>query len=43
MNFTVTPTDATLGAVITDINLGTLDDDSWVDLYQAFETYFCHS
>ena len=39
MNFTVTPTDTTLGAVITDIDLGTLADDSWADLYQAFLTY----
>lgn len=39
MSFTVTATDATLGAVITNIDLGTFNDDTWADLYRAFLTY----
>ncbi len=39
MNFTVTPIDATLGAVVTDIDLATLDDATWSDLYETFLEY----
>ncbi len=35
----VTPIDATLGAVVTDINLADLSDDAWQALYQTFLQY----
>lgn len=38
-HFTVTPTEATLGAVVTDIDLRELDDASWEALYAEFLTY----
>jgi alpha-ketoglutarate-dependent taurine dioxygenase len=39
MNLTVTPTDATIGAVVTDVDLANLDDETWTDIYQAFLKY----
>jgi alpha-ketoglutarate-dependent taurine dioxygenase len=39
MTITVTPVDATLGAVITDVNLADLADDTWAEIYSAFLTY----
>ena len=36
MNMTVTPIDASLGAVVTDIKLKDLDDATWADLYAMF-------
>jgi alpha-ketoglutarate-dependent taurine dioxygenase len=36
MNFTVSATDATLGAVVTNINLAALDDATWTALYTEF-------
>lgn len=36
---TIEPTDATLGAVITDIELASLDAETWAELYAAFLTY----
>ena len=39
MSITVTPTDATLGAVITDVDLAQLDDATWEEIHAAFLTY----
>ena len=39
MSITVTPIDATLGAVVTDVDLATLDDDTWARIHAAFLTY----
>ena len=36
MPITITTTDATLGAVITDVNLAELDDSTWDQVHQAF-------
>lgn len=36
MPMTITPVNATLGAVITGIDLAALDDKTWSDLYQTF-------
>ena len=36
MPITVTPTDATLGAVVTDVDLAELDDDTWQEIHSAF-------
>ena len=36
MPITVTPTDATLGAIVTDVDLATLDDDTWKEIHAAF-------
>ena len=36
MPITVTPTDATLGAVVTNVDLAELDDDTWQDIHAAF-------
>lgn len=36
---TVTPADATLGAVVADLDLGALDDDSWICVEDAFHEY----
>ena len=39
MGVTVTPVDATLGAVVTDVDLAKLDDATWSDVYAAFLEY----
>ena len=39
MTITVTPSDATLGAIVTNVNLAELDDAGWGDVYQAFLKY----
>ncbi len=36
MPITVTPTDATLGAVVTNVDLADLDDDTWQEIHAAF-------
>ena len=36
MSYNVTPTDATIGAAITNIDLRKLDDDTWSNLYADF-------
>ena len=36
MTLTVTPLDATLGAVVTDVDLAGLDDDTWAEIHAAF-------
>ena len=36
MPITVTPTDATLGAIVTDVDLATLDDATWQEIHAAF-------
>ena len=36
MPITVTPTDATLGAVVTDVDLAELDDATWEEIHAAF-------
>ena len=39
MTITVTPIDATLGAVVTDVKLGELDDAIWEEIHAAFLEY----
>src|SRR5690349_17947426 len=39
MTITVTPVDATLGAVITDVDLGNLTDQTWAQIHAAFLQY----
>ena len=39
MPLTVTSIDATLGAVVTDVNLASLDDATWGEIHTAFVTY----
>jgi transposase len=39
MAITVTPIDATLGAVITDVDLAKLTDESWAQIHAAFLEY----
>ena len=39
MTPTITPTDATLGAVITDVNLASLSDEEWRIVEDAFHEY----
>ena len=39
MPITVTPTQATLGAVVTDVDLGSLDNATWEEIHSAFLTY----
>lgn len=39
MPITVTPTDATLGAVVTDVDLAQLDDATWEEIHAAFLQY----
>lgn len=39
MAITVSPTNATLGAVVTDIDLETLGDRDWSEIYKAFLEY----
>jgi alpha-ketoglutarate-dependent taurine dioxygenase len=36
MTFTITPTGATLGAIVTGVDLANLDDASWADIERAF-------
>jgi alpha-ketoglutarate-dependent taurine dioxygenase len=38
-DMTITPIDATLGAVVTDISLKDLDDEAWSSLYATFLEY----
>jgi alpha-ketoglutarate-dependent taurine dioxygenase len=39
MTITIEPVDATLGAIITDVDLATLDDATWAEIHAAFLTY----
>jgi len=39
MSITVKPVDATLGAVVTDVDLTRLDDPTWGEIHQAFLQY----
>ena len=39
MSIEVTPIDATLGAVVTGVDLAELDDDTWEEIRDAFLTY----
>ena len=39
MPLTVTPIDATLGAVVTGVDLASLDDATWEEIHSAFLTY----
>ena len=39
MPITVTPTHATLGAVVTDVDLAQLDDAAWAEVHAAFLQY----
>jgi len=39
MTITVTPVDATLGAVITDVDLANLTDETWAEIHKAFLDY----
>ena len=39
MAITVTPIDATLGAVVTDVSLANLDDATWNEVHAAFLDY----
>lgn len=39
MTITVKPIDATLGAVITNVDLANLTDEGWADIHAAFLTY----
>ena len=39
MSITISPIDATLGAVVTDIDLANLTDDLWAEVHTAFLEY----
>jgi alpha-ketoglutarate-dependent taurine dioxygenase len=39
MTITVTPVDATLGAVITGVDLASLGDETWAEIHSAFLNY----
>ena len=39
MAITVTPINATLGAVVTNVSLADIDDDTWAVIHAAFLTY----
>ena len=39
VTITVTLSDATLGAVVTDVDLAKLDDDTWAEVHKAFLAY----
>ena len=39
MTLTITPTGATLGAIVTGVDLATLNDSSWADIERAFLAY----
>lgn len=39
MNIKITPIDATLGAVVTNVDLANLSDDEWRDIHAAFLEY----
>ncbi|MBM4203133.1 MAG: TauD/TfdA family dioxygenase [Gammaproteobacteria bacterium] len=39
MAITVKPVDATLGAIVTDVNLAALDETTWQEIHRAFLTY----
>jgi len=39
MTITVTPIDATLGAVVTDVDLSRLNDEEWTQIHAAFLQY----
>jgi alpha-ketoglutarate-dependent taurine dioxygenase len=36
MTLTITPTGATLGAIVTGVTLANLDDAEWADIERAF-------
>ena len=38
MSIEVTPIDATLGAVVTGVDLAKLDDNTWEEIHDAFLT-----
>jgi len=39
MTITIQPVDATLGAIVTDVDLANLDDATWAEVHAAFLTY----
>ena len=39
MSITIKPTGATLGAIVTDVDLSRLDDATWQEVHEAFLTY----
>ena len=39
MPLTITPTGATLGAIVTGVDLATLDDTGWTDIERAFHSH----
>src|SRR6267142_4375273 len=39
MTMTVTPVDATLGAVVTGVDLANIRDEAWAEIYAAFLAY----
>ncbi len=39
MSLGVTPIDATLGAVVTGVDLAALDDETWKEIHLAFLKY----
>jgi len=39
MTMTVTPIEATLGAVITGVDVANITDESWAEIYAAFLEY----
>jgi alpha-ketoglutarate-dependent taurine dioxygenase len=39
MTMTITPIDATLGAVVTDIDVANITDESWAEIHAAFLEY----
>ena len=39
MTITVTPTSATLGAIVTNVDLARLDDATWQEIHDAFLEY----
>jgi alpha-ketoglutarate-dependent taurine dioxygenase len=39
MTLTITPTGATLGAIVTDVDLANLDDAQWADIERAFHAH----
>ncbi len=39
MSISITPIEATLGAVVTDVDLGQINDEVWKEIHAAFLTY----
>ena len=39
MTLTITPTGATLGAIVTGVDLASLDDAEWADIERAFHAH----